>query len=186
MSKWNTTKLLVIGGLAVIHLIFGFIGSSLQAATGIIGAGGAAMIILGPIVIVFCCLLIKKFGAATILMSIYGVLALPLPTLGAPGFLPKLGIAFGAGLIADITYLFFKKRDKLASFFVGATSESFIGYSILWLGLMFSLPGTDILNKVLLSPIAILLPFIGGFGGYLGYLTYNKLKNTSIIRRIQV
>ena len=185
MSKWNITKLIAIASLTVIYLIFGFIGSSLQAATGIIGAAGAAMIILGPIVIVFCCLLIRKFGTATILMSIYGVLVLPLPIMGTPGFLPKLGIAFGAGLIADVTYLFFKKRDKLASFLVGATSESFIGYSILWLGLMFSLPGIDIMAKALLSPIAILVPIIGGLGGCLGYLAYNKLKNTSVIRRIQ-
>lgn len=186
MSKWNTTKLIAISGLVAIWIALSLVGASIQAATGIVGAAGITAMFLSPIIFVLCPLLVRKFGAATIMATIYGILALPLPVMGTPGFIPKIIIAISAGIVIDILYSFLKQRKKLFAVINGAATQLVIGYELAYFMILFKIPGTEIMTKVLLYPFAFLIPICGGaIGGYLGYLIYNKLKNTAIVKRIQ-
>lgn len=184
--KWNITKLVVAGGLAIVYLVLGLSGGVLQAILGFPGAAGFVMSIASAMMLAFCCLLIKKFGAATIMTFIYSICVLPLPTLGAPGFLPKIVIGTSAGLIADTIYALLKKKEKIACMGIGAITQPLIGFEILGLGFLFSMPGIEKLAGLMLSPLFVVLAvLLGVAGGLLGWFVFDKLKDTAIVRRIQ-
>ncbi len=184
--EWNITKLIVTGGLAIVYLILALSGSALQAVIVIPGAAGIIMMFVGAMMFAFCCLLIRQFGCATIMGLIYSICALPLPVIGTPGFLPKILIGFSAGVAADLTYFLLKKNVKIAAIGIGAITQIIIPFMIIGFGWMLSIPGIEKLIKLFISPIMIPATIIGGgVGGYIGYLLFNKLKNTAVVRRIQ-
>lgn len=185
MSKWNTIKIMAITGVAALYIVLAILFTVIQSTTGIIGSGSVIMIPLAAMLIIFCCLLIQKFGTATLFEIIYGIGALPLATSGPPGFLPKVAIAVSGGIVIDITFTLLKKNKLAASMVAGALGEAVISFGVVGVGILFSIPGMEFARKILFSPLAIFVFILGGFGGYLGYLTYNKLKNTAIVRRIQ-
>jgi len=62
----------------------------------------------------------------------------------------------------------------------------YAGWSIVLLGRLFGMPGVDQASKLLLSPVLVFTGLaVGSLGSYIGYLIYQKIKNTSTIRRIQ-
>lgn len=186
MSKWTTTKLVVLAGLVVLGFIASLAGGFLIAITGIPGAGGFITPFLVMIVVIFALLVIRKFWTATIGCIIYGILALPTPMFGPPGFLPKILIIVGLGIWIDIVYFFFRKNDRLAPIMIGVLSAPIVSLLLIGIGLLFNMPGIDKFINILLSPFFVALTSIlGATGGYIGYLFYNRLKNTSIVRRIQ-
>lgn len=186
MSKWNTTKLVAIASLVVLAFIGSLAGGFLVALTGIPGAGGFISPFFVMIVVIFALLVIRKFWTATIGTVIYSFLVLPTPIFGPPGFLPKILIIVALGIWIDMVYFLFKKNDRLASVMTGILSALVVPLLLMSIGLLFNMPGIDKFIKVLLSPFPIIFSAaIGAVGGYIGYLLYNKLKNTAIVRRIQ-
>jgi len=105
MNKWNTTKLMAIAGFAVIFMILGLVGNVIVVLTGIPFAGVTNVIIM-PMLFILCRLIVRKFGAVTLMGFIYGILALPLPSAGPPGFFPKILLMAFMGLIFDIVFSF--------------------------------------------------------------------------------
>lgn len=190
MSKWTTTKLIIIAGLAGIYLLISLFGSIPQTILGM-GANIFILIPLGNMIIIFAVLLIRKFGTASLLALIHAIGALPLATMGPPGFLPKIPAAFLGGLAVDIVFFSLKKRPKLASITAASIGEITLSFVILGFGLLFAvftMPGWS--EKVLSSPLliaagVIFIMVLAAIGGYLGWLLYRKLKNTAIVRRIQ-
>jgi len=186
MKKWTITKLIAIGSLAVVRLLLSLIGAPIVTVTGIPGSSGAVTIFIMGITLAFTCLSIRKFGAATIMSLIHGILELPLPLSGAPGFLPGVGIATSGGFLADCIFLLLKRDKKLAVILMGGGVSILEAFELIWLGKMFSIPGIETFSRLFLSPIIIPATFAAGaFAGYMGYLIYKKLENTSIVKRIQ-
>ena len=186
MSKWNTTKLVALASLVVLAFIVSLVGNFLVVITGIPGAGGFISPFFVMIVVIFALLVIRKFWTATIATIIYSILALPTPIFGPPGFLPKILIIVALGIWIDMVYFLFKKNDRLASVMTGILSALVVSLLLMSIGLLFNMPGIDKFINILLTPFFIVLTaMMGAAGGYIGYLTYKKLKNTSVIRRIQ-
>lgn len=183
--KWTMTKLIATGGLAVVFLVLSLAGGAIVAITGVPGAGGIINIFVWGMMLAFCCLLLRKFGAATIMGFIYSICVIPLPLLGTPGFLPKIIIGILAGLIADCLYAPLKKREKVAVLVVGAIPSTLIGLAILGLGILFSIPGVEKFARFLSPVVAFISLLIGALGGYVGYLIFKKLQDTAVVRRIQ-
>jgi len=185
MSKWNTTKLLVIGGLAALNAVFNILGA-IFSATFVLGAGGLINGFFDGMLFVFCCLLIRKFGAATIMGFIFSICVLPLPVLGPSGFLLKIIIGTLTGLIIDIIYVLLKRNEMFAVIIIGIGQGIIINIGVIGSGLLFSVPGIKEAVKLSLFPLSLVVfPLIGGVGGYVGYLLFKSLRNTSIIKRIQ-
>lgn len=185
MSKWNTTKLIAASSLGVVYLILALPGGAIVAITGIPGAGGITNIFFGAITVTFCCLLIRKFGAATVMLSVFSICAIPLPLLGIPGFLPKVLIGISTGLIADSVYTLLRRREKIAAIAIGVVTMSITGLEILGLGLLFNLPGVENLAKFLTVPVIVSTVIVGALGSCIGYIIFNKLRNTAVVKRIQ-
>jgi len=188
-TKWTITQLIALAGLAAVYLVLALFGGVLQVSTGIIGAN-IIWIPLADMIVIFGRLLVNKFGAATILYSIYGIGALPLATLGPPGFLPKIFIGFTGGLTIDIIFLLLHRRPKAAAMTGAAIYEIIVAFEVVWFGILLGVPGLEIAKKFLLTPFwgfitTAVIALLGVLGAYLGILLYKKLENTAVVKRIQ-
>lgn len=182
----TTRKLMVAGGLAAIWLVLALASSALTAVTGIPGMSGLIGAVTSTIMFVFCCLLLQVFGCATIMAFVFGFCALPLPTIGTPGFLPKIIIAVFAGFLADCVFALLKKKERIAAIAIGIVTQPVIGLGIAVFGLLFGMPGIEKMTKIFFSvPALALISILGAIGGYIGYIVFNKLRNTSVVKRIQ-
>ena len=180
----NLTKLAALVSLSVIYLLFGLLGSGIQVLIGVPGAAGIIMGLMSAMCMVLSNLIMRRFGAATIMTCIYSILALPLPLLGTPGFFPKILVATGGGLIADVVFLIFRKSERLAAIFTGAIGQLAIALLFFGLGVLFNMPGIEAVIKILLMS-CVALTIMGAVGGVIGLYVYRKIENTALIRRIQ-
>lgn len=181
--KWTTTQLIACGALGVLTLILTLPGVFVSVVLQIPGSSGLFAGVIGAAMAVLITFIFKKFGAATLVFSIYGILAIPTP-IGPPGFLPKVLAFLITGVILDVVYLFLKNETKTAAIVIGSISLVMSSTIFVLLYLVF-IPQ---LASVYTSIFYILLPFatvMGSIGGMLGYLVYNKIKKTTTIIRIQ-
>jgi len=188
MSKWSTTKLLTAGSLAVIYLVLTLPGAAIQAATGIPQITGLTNVFVCGLMFALCCLIIRKFWAATIMGLIYGILALPFPLLVSPGFAPKIAIGAGIGLAADSLFYLLRKRNLLASIIISLGSCWTLAALMIGFVLLFGIFSSYVqkITELFFNPLGLV--FLNGFGilpGLAAYLIYKKLKNTTIVKRIQ-
>jgi len=184
---WTTTKLMAIGGLAALDFVVHIIASVITVTTGIIMASGAITAIVGPILLVVCLLLIDRFGAGFIYLTLVGILDLPLAISGPPGFLPKILIFMSMGLIADLLYAVFKKHSRLIMVsIIGGINDIYLTSAVIAVGLLLNIPGVEKVATLVPIPIYIIVLFVvGALSGYFGHLIYQKIKNTSVVKRIQ-
>lgn len=184
-KKWNTTKLMAAGSIAVIMTLFQLFGSAIQTITGFIGMGGIVNAIVTPVFLILCLLLLNQFGSGTLMLFIQSILILALPLTGTPGFFPKIFILTFGGFLADISYHLLKKYKLIFSIVTGGFIMLFIGFSMAEIGRLFQLPGIEEVINAFYSLLVFVAIFMGCIGGYLGYKIFQKIKSTSIVRRIQ-
>jgi hypothetical protein len=185
-KDWTTTKLIAAGSLAVLTVVFQLFGAGITAVTGIPLAGGIINGFLSPATRMICLFAVDQFGAATIMGAILGLLNLPLPISGTPGFLPKVPIVIIGGVIADALYQALKRNKLIASLINGALVNVYGMLAFVKVGRLFNMPGVEQTAKLAYSPIAIVaILLMGAIGGYLGYVIYQKIKDTALVKRIQ-
>ena len=191
MSKWNTTKFIAVGGLGAVTVALSLFGAAINVVTGISGLGAIVNIFVYCMMLAFCCLTIDKFGSATLMGLILSICAIPIPVLGPSGFLPKVLIGIAFGFAADMIYMLLKRNKKIAAIAIGIISSYVIGFLLVWLGSLFSIPGihklieTFLTIPVMLVVTMLVITIYSAFSGYVGYLVFKRLKNTSIVKRIQ-
>lgn len=188
-TNWTTTKLIVAGSLGALSVALQLFGSGIAAVVGIPMFGGVVNIFIAPALIMICLFVVNQFGAATTMYLVASILALPFHLSGTPGFLPKVPIGLIEGLIADVLFHFLKKNQKMASLIIGALTMLYVSIAVIEVGKRFNMPGIEqtakLVYKLVYSPFLIPGLIIPAFGGYLGYLIYQKIKNTSVVKRIQ-
>lgn len=182
---WTTTKLMAAGSLAVLTIILQLLGSSLTVVTGIPLASAAINILVAPAVMIICLLVIDQSGAATIMYIVVGILSLPLPLGGIPGFLPKVPIAIVEGVIADVLYSLLRQNKRIVSLVIGSMTMLYAGVVTVELGRLFDVPGIEQTANLLYSPLVVPITLMAALGGFLGWLIYSRIKNTAVIKRIQ-
>lgn len=185
MKKWSTTKLIAIGAIVVLEILIGFLSAAISVTTGFVAAGGLIGAFTGSFFIVFTILLIQNFGSGTIKSTLFGIIALPLPLIVTPGFLPKVFVAFICGVVADVTYHLLRKKQKLAVFFTGSLNQLVMAFGIFYFGHLFNIPGMEFMSRLLFSPLALVYIVLTGLVGLFALKTYEKIKNTSVVKRIQ-
>lgn len=190
---WTTTKLLASGSVGVVMLIFSLAGGVLNAATGIAGTGGLINIFVQGGLTTFVVLAVRQFGSATVAWLVLSSLAIPLPIIGPAGFFLKIFNGLFIGICSDITFLLFKRRERLAGILTGAVNTVAAGFALLIILGLFGVKWLAIAEKLseLLvtfpgALILLLLSFIVGMlPGYLGWVLYDRIKNTTVVKRIQ-
>lgn len=184
--KWNVTRLIAVGSLAVLWLALSLVGATLPLITGIPGASGLINIFVGGIMYAVCCLVIPKFGAAMLMGFVFSVLAIPVPLMGTPGFAPKILIGISSGLIGDLINLVFRKARIPAAILIGGMTNLAVGLEIVGLGYVFGVAGIERAAKFIVSVPGILGMLVGGgIAGYFGWIIYSRLRTSAVVMRIQ-
>lgn len=183
--KWSLKQLIVCGALGVLSVLLQLPSTALVSFIGIPLIGGVINIFIARTIEAITILVVKKFGAATLQNLVMGLLAIPFLLIGPPGFIPKIIIVLLNGLLIDTFFLLGKNKKISVVTSIGIASVLF-GFYFVIVGKIFSIPGIDETARVFLSPLMILGTFIAGsISGYLGWLIFQKIKNTSVIKRIQ-
>lgn len=183
---WTTTKLIAAGSFGALRLVLSLPGVVLAAITGIPFLQGAINFPIIAIMFAITPLVIGEFGAVIVMALVVNILAIPLPLIGPPGFLPKIVVGVAYGIVADIVYALLKRNKKLAAIAVGAVIDGFAPVIDFSMWSLLSVPGAAEAARVFLSPIYIVIGFMfGGVFGYIAWFIYTKLRNTTVIKRIQ-
>ena len=183
-KRWRVTQLTAVGAFAVLYLIFGLFGSAIHAFTGIPGLEGLFMAFIAGGLYVFVSELVPRFGATTLVGCIYGVLALPLPLLGTPGFFPKVLTGLAAGLTADIVSCLLRRFKWLRAALTGGITLIVLTTFYVGLGYLMQMPGIERTLKVLV-PAGTLICVLGLLGGLFGEWLFGKVDSTAVVRRIR-
>ncbi|OGD83357.1 hypothetical protein A2165_00975 [Candidatus Curtissbacteria bacterium RBG_13_40_7] len=184
---WTTTKLIVAGGLAALRLVLSIGGGIIASATGFPATAGVINFLILGVFMVLTCRILPLFGSATLMSTIFAILAVPLPVGGGPaGFLPKILIGLTVGLSADLLNLYFRRKPILGALLIGGIPNMMIAFLIVYIGLLFGAQGIEETIKrfslLTFGPLALVS---GSIAGYIGQLIYKKVEMTSVVKRIQ-
>ncbi len=185
-KKLTTTQLLAIGALAALYTILSAPGAIVAGLTGMWLFSAIANIVVIGIMYPLVAILFKRVGAVTLWALIVGIIFIPLPLAGPPGFLPKVVYMAFWGLFADFVYLLFKRSEKISAILIGATQIGLGGIITVYLWNMLGAPKLASQSAAVATPPFIIVGSIaGGIMGFIAYLIYKKVKNTLIVKRIQ-
>ncbi len=193
-TNWTTTKLIAAGSVGVAMLILSLAGGILNSVTGITGVGGLINVFIQGGLTTFIVLTTQQFGSATITWLVFSFLATALPIMGPPGFFFKIFNGILIGVCSDIAYLFLSgKREKVIGIVIGGVSMASANVPLLIALALLGINWLAIAER--LSELFVTFPgflflffssfLIGMMAGFLGWIAYDKLKDTAAIKRIQ-
>lgn len=188
-TSWTLTKLIATGSLGVLCLIsfLPYIVAKLVFdVTGLPALLGSFLL---DMILIPGLFIIDTFGAATLGITIFAILSLPLPLLGPPGFFPKILLGIIYGLPIDLLFLMLRKKERLAAFVIGIGVTLSQGLGLLLIFKFIPLPGGQAVIQFASSSIGIVtiltvMFFQGVFGTLLGLSIYNRIRNTAVVQRI--
>lgn len=189
---WTTTKLIAVGSLAALQFVITLPIRGLVAATGTNPLAGIFYLISGPIFSVLTLFLIPNFGSVTLKNVLETLVGVPFPKLYPVPFCFLMGPV--TGFILDSLFCFVKQRKKLASLVVGGIDSFFESFFLYLIFITVGYAHAEKLPSLILESIKIIprlififgiLFAIGAGSGYLGYLIFQKIKGTTVVRRIQ-
>ena len=185
MLEKFTTKDLVVCALfgAALFLLLFILGTALITITGIPASGGILNLLIATLITTIGVKIVNKFGTASIMLTLTGILAVPTLTFGPPGIY-KIVILFFTGFIFDVILLTLKKSKisyTLAGLVVGMNAPILIYVCLI----LFGLPGADKLHPMLVI-FSVVYAILGSIGAYLGlWLFDKKLKDKAFIKQMQ-
>ncbi len=158
-------------------------GSAVIMATGIPGTGSIVDVIIAVFIAVIGLKIVDKVGAATVLVTVSGILSIPTLINGPPG-IHKILVMLIVGLTIDVILLLSERSNRgyiFAGLFVGVEIIILIYISLVLLGL----PGEQQLRAILI-PISLISGIMGAAGAYLGIKVYEgRLKHLSVVQSLK-
>lgn len=182
-KAFNTKELAFIGLMGALMFVLSFLfGSALNIATGNPAASGFITQIIQGIILTVAVLTTRKFGTATYMWLIYGILAIPTNMWGGLPGMYKVLISLATGLIFDtVIYLF---RYKIKGLFIGSVTQYIVLVPLLlWFYTQLNIPGAEKVLKYWPIMIVIFLALFS-FGIWIGLKIFNRIKNKRTIKLI--
>ena len=182
-KRFNTKELSFIGLMGALMFALSFLfGNVLNIATGNPVASGFITQIIQGIILTVAVLTTRKFGTATYMWLIYGILAIPTTMWGGLPGIYKVLISLATGLIFDTVIYFF--RYKIKGLFVGSVTTYVILVPVLlWFYTQLNIPGAEKVLKY--WPIMIVIFFaLFSLGIWIGLKIFNRIKNKRTIRLV--
>jgi len=184
--SWNATRLGAASAWGVLGFVLNVgIGLPIILATGIPAGAFPVMLFLFPMMVIMCGLLIPLFPSCTIAMAVWLILALSVPIMGPPGFLPKIIVGVGAGLVLDVFLLFLRNRERIASI-VGGLLVDIVALALAASIFYFFLPAEAAMKFIKLLTLAFVLAVIlGPAGGFVGWKIFDRIRDRAIVVRLR-
>lgn len=180
--KWTTTQLIAAGAMGALFALAALSEIPLNVLTGIVGLGGVVGTFFEVVVFSFAILLLNRFGAGAIVAGVAGALLLPLPVFGPAGFLPKVALLFGFGLLYDVLFLYFRRLGRwglaLTNIAILLLFDAAIGAALL----LFNLFAMGLVLAAVLNAVFIIE---GIAGSLVAWHLFQKMKRAAVVRRIQ-
>jgi len=190
--KWNTTKLIATGSLAALEFVISLPIRGIYVGSGTNPLGGIFYLITDPIFDILTLLLIQQFGCVTIKNLMRTLITLPFPHVYPFPFYLVTGPI--TGLLLDSLFYLLKQKMRLSSVVIGGMDSSITVFFLYLIYITVGYAGAEKLPKIVLESVEIIerliilfmiIFVIGAVSGYMGYLIYQKIKDTSVVRRIQ-
>jgi len=185
---WTTTKLITVGGLVALKLLITiFFYTPFLALSGSVFSGVSVMLI-GPFFTILTPLIVEQFGSVLIFSILRFIIELPLPSIFPE--IVNLVFLLISGLTIDSFYSRLKTKKQFFSFLSGFVYNFLSMLILVFLYFSIGVPAAENLPKFFEAPVVIigmtiLVSIIGGLSGCLAFLTYGKIKNTTVVKRIQ-
>lgn len=145
--------------------------------------GGIVNLLLAVLITTVGIKTIEKFGAASIMLTIVGILAVPTITFGPPGIY-KIFMLFVVGFIYDLV-LILLRRNRFGYIIAGGAVGLSAAPLIYVFLILFGLPGADKLQPML-AIFSVVYAILGAIGAYLGLWIFDKkLKNKAFVKQMQ-
>jgi hypothetical protein len=177
------------GVIAALYLVLSLLNSMIALATGGMGFDVFTGMVLASFFSAFTCLATRRFGALSLMVIIYGILALPFGIAGPPGFVPKLLVFIPAGIVSDVVYWLLKHRERSAAVLVGGLT-SFLRNLLGFVLFVYLFP--EIQRAIYPTSMSLIAAglvgflFIGFAGGYLAWVVVNRMTGYSpFLRRLR-
>jgi hypothetical protein len=180
----TTKEYVYLGVIGALSFVLAFVlGNAVNIATGIPLTGGIINGIIVGMMLTIGIKAVDKFGAGTILWTIFAILAIPTVTLGPPGVY-KIAVGVIGGLTWDVIISIFK-RSNLGYILGGAIGSIVIIWGVFFAATFLGLPSAEKLRDALI----FLIPFNGFLGAisvYVGLVIFDKkLKHLSVIENLR-
>ncbi len=187
--SWTLTRLIATGSLGVLCLVSFIPYMMAKLAFDVVGLTTILGSFLLDLFLIPGLFIIDTFGAATLGITIFAILTLPLPLLGPPGFLPKVLLGPAYGLPIDLMFLALRKNEKLAAYVIGVGVTLSQGIGLLFLFKLIKFPGGQaVVNFATTQPgitiVLVMMVIQGIIGTILGLRVYYRIKNTAVVQRI--
>lgn len=187
-KSWTTKKLITVGGLVALKfLITVFFYTSVLALSGSVFSG-ISYVLIGPFFTVLVSLIVDQFGSVLIFSVLRFIIELPLPSI----FPEVVNLIFLLilGLTTDLFYSRLKAKKRFFSFLSGFVYNFLNMMILVFLYFSIGVPVAENIPKFFEVPVVIviitlLVSITGGFSGCLALLTYEKIRNTATVKRVQ-
>lgn len=181
---WNTRKFAFVGIVVAIILAIQAFGLLFVSIFGF-GAAGPIMFFVTPALFIICSRVVEETGAISLAAFILGLIFLPLPALGPPGFLPKFVFIMGAALLFEGVYYLLKDGNRtIAGGVSGGIFVAVLMLLAIFILRMFDIPGDNVLLRVG-APIALVGFVEGLLGGIVGEKIYKRIEDRPVVTRFQ-
>lgn len=184
LEKFKTKELVVCALFGASMFIIAFVlGQALVAITGIPMIGGIMHALIEALLLVIGVSIIRKFGSATLIFLIAGILSTPTASAGPPG-LYKIIFVLAIGVLFDIiiTLIGRKKIGYIIAAAVSFSASIPIMYTLL---VYLNLPVAEKLQSAMFL-FMLVYAALAAIGAYLGLWLYDKkLKNKAFVRQMR-
>jgi len=178
---FDARELAICGLFGGLTFLEGYLlGTAVISMTGIPATGSLFNMFLGLLLFSIGVKLVPKFGSATIIATIEGILTIPTAINGPPG-VQKVLMLFFLGLVFDIIVHMTRRKNWGFALGGGIGAAGIVGFIYLEL-LLLQLPGLAGLQAILI-PLIIANLALGSFGAYAGAIIFDRrLSGKSFIR----
>jgi len=181
---WNVRKLVFSGIMAVAYWAINLAVATPFAVTLGPGSAGVIFFFLTPLLSVSYRRIVNEVGALVWLGIIESLLFLPTPSLGPPGFLPKIIIIMTGTVLMEIVYFVLRKKPMIAGVISGSVLSFLITLIMVIIFRLLEVPAGAFL-LALAIPFLVLAAFEGALGGWAGETLYKRVENRPLVARIR-
>ncbi len=180
---WTQQKF-ILGG------IFSVIGVIIQTglsftATQVFGTASSTPVLffMWPLLMVLFRGIINENGAISLMGFVGGLLTVPTPAYGPPGFVPKFIPIMAGSMTMDVVFAILRGRPNIASVVSGGLAVAVAVPLFAEVFLFFGIPGSETIRSLAMF-LMVLGAVEAAFGGFVGQKLYERVKERPSIRRM--